>query len=86
MLVTGLDWVVRRLLTSYRTLGISHVCERGTYFFEVAPTLSPWKFRNPPRACSVGQERFSVYSPCVFGHAARTGARSFRDGAAETDC
>jgi hypothetical protein len=57
-----------------------------TYFLDVAPTLSPWKFRNPPRACKVGHDRFSVYSPCVFGHAARTGARSFRDGAAETDC
>jgi hypothetical protein len=57
-----------------------------TNFLEVAPTLSPWKFRNPPRACRVGQERFSVYSPWVLGHAALTGARSLRDGAAETDC
>lgn len=60
--------------------------KKGTYFLEVAPTLSPWKFRKPPRAWRVGHERFSVYSPEVLGHAARTGARSFKAGAAETVC
>lgn len=54
-----------------------------TYLLEVAPTLSPWKERTPPRIWRDGHEMSSLNSWPGLGHAALT-CRLDWAGAAET--